>query len=114
MVPAGSFKHLFRQAGAIYVAVPPGETDEFELKLIEAGASDIEFEGELAIVFTDPKELQKTREGIEKSAIRIENAGLVFIPTQKAEIAEGDRATYGKFIERLDELDDVQEIYDNL
>jgi transcriptional/translational regulatory protein YebC/TACO1 len=54
------------------------------------------------------------KENLENAGLEIENAEIVYIPTQKTSISEKDKENYEKLFETLDNLDDVQEIYDNL
>jgi len=114
MVPAGSFKHLFKQVGIIYVNTTDKNADELEMAAIDAGALDTLFQAELLQIYTDPKDLKKVKEALEKENISIENAGLVFTPLDPIEIDQDIKLDYERLLEKLDKLDDVQEIYDNL
>jgi YebC/PmpR family DNA-binding regulatory protein len=114
MVPAGSFQHLFQQVGTIYVTTKPETANDIELKAIDAGAIDTVFHGELLQIMTDPRDLKEIKENLEKKGTNIDNAGLIFAPLSPLEIDVETKIDYEKLLEKLDELDDVQEIYDNL
>lgn len=114
MVPAGSFKHLFKQVGVIYVNTTGRDADALELKAIDAGALDTIFQAEFLQIYTKPTDLKKIKEALEKENINIDNAGLIFIPLDPIEIDSDTKFDYEKLLEKLDVLDDVQEIYDNL
>ncbi|MCX6762879.1 MAG: YebC/PmpR family DNA-binding transcriptional regulator [Candidatus Moranbacteria bacterium] len=114
MVPAGSFKHLFKQVGIIYVDTTDKNADELEMSAIDAGALDTIFQGELLQIYTDPKELMKVKNALEKNGVEIDNANIIFNPLDPIEIDEYTKIDYENLLEKLDELDDVQEIYDNL
>ena len=114
MVPAGSFKHLFKQVGVIYVNTQDKNADELELQAIDAGAVDTLFQGELLQIYTEPKELMKVKDALEKDGLQIENASIIFHPLDPIAIDEHTKIDYESLLEKLDELDDVQEIYDNL
>jgi YebC/PmpR family DNA-binding regulatory protein len=114
MVPAGSFKHLFRQVGLIYVDTTDKDADDLELKAIEAGAVDTIFQGELLQIYTNPKELMQVKNALEKDGVEIDNANIIFHPLDPIEIDPHTKIDYENLLEKLDELDDVQEIYDNL
>lgn len=115
LVPAGSVSYLFRQVGNINVAIKK-DTNPYdtELQAIEAGADDTIYSDNILTVFTKPEDLQKVKENLEKQNFTIEGAGLVYAPIQKVTLEESDRLDYEKLLEALDELEDVQEIYDNL
>ena len=114
MVPAGSFKHLFKQVGVIYVNTQDKNADELELKAIDAGALDTIFQGELLQIYTAPKELVKVKNALEKNGVEIDNANIIFHPLNPIEIDKHTKIDYENLLEKLDELDDMQEIYDNL
>jgi transcriptional/translational regulatory protein YebC/TACO1 len=114
MVPAGSFQHLFQQVGIIYVATKPETANDIELKAIDTGAIDTFFQGEILQIMTDPRDLREIKENLEAKEINIDNAGLIFAPLSPLEIDAETKIDYAKLLEKLDELDDVQEIYDNL
>lgn len=114
MVPAGSFKHLFKQVGIIYVNTTGKDADDLELKAIDAGALDTIFQGELLQIYTNPKELMKVKESLEAGGVAIDNANIIFHPLDPIEIDPHTKIDYENLLEKLDELDDVQEIYDNL
>jgi len=114
MVPAGSFKHLFKQVGVIYVNTEGKNADELELQAIDAGALDTIFQGKLLQIYTQPKELMKVKNALEKDGMKIDNANIIFHPLNPIEIDPHTKIDYESLLEKLDELDDVQEIYDNL
>jgi YebC/PmpR family DNA-binding regulatory protein len=114
MVPVGSLKHLFKQVGIIYINTTGQDADGLELKAIDAGALDTAFQGEYLQVYTEPHELQKVKEALDKENFSIENAGLIFHPLDPIEIDAETKIDYENLLEKIDELDDVQEIYDNL
>lgn len=114
MVPAGSVSFMFRQVGFIEITLENKNNEELEMKAIEAGAEDMVFENESYIIYTKVESLKEVKENLEKNGLKVENFGLVYVPNQKTEISEKDKKDYEKLWEVLDNLDDVQEIYDNL
>ncbi len=114
MVPAGSLKYLFKQVGIIYVNTTGRDADELELKAIDAGAIDTAFQAEFLQVYTEPKDLKKVKDALEAGGIQIENANIIFHSLDPIEIDSDTKMDYENLLEALDELNDVQEIYDNL
>lgn len=114
LVPAGSVSFMFKQVGNINIAVPQGaDLAEVEMKAIDAGAEDVIYSGDILTVYTRAEDLQKVKENLEKSGLTIENAGLVYAPTQKTTLDTDAKMDYEKLLETLDEMDNVQEIFDN-
>src|SRR4030042_4128814 len=113
MVSAGRFNQLFTPVGVIYVKTTDKDADELELKAIDAGALDTIFQGEFLQIYTEPRDLQKVKEVLKQENINIDNAGLIFTPLDPIEIDQNTKLDYNTLLEKLDELDDLQEIYDN-
>ncbi|MFA5871778.1 MAG: YebC/PmpR family DNA-binding transcriptional regulator [Parcubacteria group bacterium] len=114
LVPARSLAHLFKNVGVIYVDTAEKDADEIELAAIEAGAIDTSFQAEILQAYTDPRDLREIKDNLEKKGISVESAGLIFIPLSPVAIDRETQIDYENFLEKLDELDDVQEVYDNL
>jgi YebC/PmpR family DNA-binding regulatory protein len=110
----GSVKFMFRQVGNIDITVSDKDPYDVEMAAIEAGAEDTIYSGDIVTVYTKTSDLQKVKENLEKAGFQIEGAGLVYAPTQKIELDADAKIDYEKLLEKLDENDDVQEIYDNL
>ena len=110
----GSVKFMFKQVGSLEISAEGKNLDEIEMAAIEAGAEDIISEEDLIIVYTTVADLQKVKEALEKADIKVEGAGLVYVPLQKTELDPSAKAAFENLLEKLDEHDDVQEIYDNL
>lgn len=114
-VPAGSVSFLFKLVGNINIVITEGSDPyELEMKAIEAGAEDSIYSDNTITIYTKTEDMQKVKENLEKQGLTIENAGLVYAPTQKTTLSAEDKIDYEKLLELLDDQDDVQEIYDNL
>jgi YebC/PmpR family DNA-binding regulatory protein len=110
----GSVKFMFRQVGNIEIPAAGKNVDDIEMAAIEAGAEDTIYAGDFVTVYTKVEDLQKVKENLDKAGIEIDGAGLVWAPLQKNVLGQEDKLDYEKLLEKLDEHDDVQEIYDNL
>ena len=110
----GSVKFMFKQVGSIEILNEGKNLDEIEMIAIEAGAEDIISEKDFVTIYTKIGDLQKVKENLEKAGLKIENAGLIYIPLQKTELDQKNKTNYENLLEKLDDNDDVQEIYDNL
>lgn len=110
----GGVKFMFKLVGNIAVAVGDKDPYEVEMQAIEAGAEDTIYEGDMIVVYTKVEDLQKVKENLDKMNLTIEGAELVYAAVQKTELDQDSKIDYEKLLEKLDEHDDVQEIYDNL
>ncbi|HEY8599078.1 MAG TPA: YebC/PmpR family DNA-binding transcriptional regulator [Thermomicrobiales bacterium] len=114
---SGSVGYLFDQIGLITVKTNGGDLDELSLTAIDAGAEDIRTdgadEGTIEII-TAPTELKLVQDALEAQGLEIEDAQISMQPKALLALDESDTLKGLRLIERLEELDDVQEVYSNL
>lgn len=87
--------------------------DEFELKLIEAGAQDIKKEEEGVTIISDVQDLQKLRNFFEIKEIKIENSDIEYIAKDEVKLNEEEKDKINKLIEELEDNEDVSDYYTN-
>jgi YebC/PmpR family DNA-binding regulatory protein len=107
----GAVAFQFDRKGLIRVK---GSGDELMMQALEAGAEDMQDEGDESIIYTDPKELAKVREALQGMNIEIVEAELTFVPNNT--VAVTDEATAGKIMRLMDALeasDDVTNTHVN-
>ncbi len=107
----GAVAFQFDRKGMIRVK---GSGDELMMKVLEAGAEDMQDDGDESIVYTDPKELAKVREALQAMGVEITEAELTFVPNNTVEVT--DEATAGKIMRLMDALeasDDVTNTHVN-
>ncbi len=114
MVPGGSVNYLFDQVGEIEIKIKEDDKEDIEMKIIDSGAEDFQLGEETSFVYTKLIDLKNVKEFLEENDLEIINAQLTFVAEQKNEISEEEREKYENLLEKLDENDDVVEIYDNL
>ncbi|MFA5359949.1 MAG: YebC/PmpR family DNA-binding transcriptional regulator [Patescibacteria group bacterium] len=89
-------------------------TDEnFELELIDAGAEDIKKEDEGMTIYTAPIDLQKTKQFLENKNIKTESAEVEYVAKEQANLNDDEKTHVEKFIEELDNNEDVADYYTN-
>lgn len=101
----GAVAFQFERKGSIRIK---GVGDDLMMQVLEAGAEDMQEEGEESIVYTDPKELAKVRDALNNAGIQIIEAELTFVPNNTVEIT--DEATAGKIIRLMDALDACDDV----
>ena len=105
----------FEQKGVISVQLNGTDPDEVTLAAIDAGAADVSSpEAGAIIVTTEPGDLESVRRALSDGGFEPDSAQLSMEPTTKVEI--GDEKTAKQvlqFMERLEDLDDVQHVYAN-
>ena len=89
-------------------------TDEnFELELIDAGAEDIKREAEGMTIYTAPTDLQKAKQFLEDKNIKTASAEVEYVAKEPANLGDEEKIQVEKFIEELDNNEDVSDYYTN-
>lgn len=113
MAETGAVAFQFTHKGYIR-AKYSGDSEDAQLRAIEAGADDvIEEDGEL-IIYTDMKRLAVVRDNLKNVGLEIEDAELVYAPNDVVKIE--DEVTAKKIVKLMDaieEIDDVVNTYSN-
>ncbi len=105
----------FEQKGVISVPLNGRDPDEITLAAIDAGAADVSAPDAGAIVvITEPADLESVRQGLSAAGYEAESAELSMEATTSIEIGDEKSAKQVlQFVERLEDLDDVQNVYAN-
>ena len=109
-VPSGSVSFQFDFVG--YISTTPTDIESAELEAIEYGAEDVIIENENLIIITKPQDLHTILKNINTETIQ--EARLVYNPTQPVKLSPEDQKKYDALFEIIEELDDVVEIFDNV
>jgi YebC/PmpR family DNA-binding regulatory protein len=105
----------FEQKGLISLPLRGSDPDEVTLAAIDAGASDVGApDGGSIVVTTEPPDLEAVRRALSQAGYEAESAELSMEPTTTVEISDEKTAKQVlQFVERLEDLDDVQDVYAN-
>jgi len=88
--------------------------DEIELELIDAGADDIKKEGGGILIYSSVIDLNNVKDFIENKEIDIESAEIEYVAKDEAGVSDLDMEKIEKFVETLDEDEDVSDYYSNI
>ena len=80
---------------------------------LEAGAEDFEPLEEIYEITTEPADFTAVREKLEEAGLTFLEAEIQMIPTTTVSLDEKGVEKMERLIEKLEELDDVSEIYHN-
>ena len=91
--------------------------DELILDLIDYGVDDEydidDEEGEITI-YGEPTSFGEIQKHLEDSGFEITSAEFTRIPNDLKEVTTEERETIDKMVERLEDFDDVQNVYTNM
>jgi transcriptional/translational regulatory protein YebC/TACO1 len=105
---------MFERKGLI-VAQKSEDLDEDTIMLmaIEAGAEDISPAGVSYEIVTPASDLNRVKEFLFQQGVKIESAELTILPKNQIKLDSQRALKVLKFIEALEDHDDVQEVYVN-
>jgi YebC/PmpR family DNA-binding regulatory protein len=112
----GCVDWIFEPRGVIEVALDGHDPDELSLDAIDAGAEDVdpvESDAETLTIYTEPASLDAVRKALEEKKITIARAESTLVPKTKVELGEKEGLQTLRLIDRLEDLDDVQNVYTN-
>ncbi len=110
----GSVDYMFERKGVFHFEDLGLGEDEFMEVALEAGCDDIEVnENEYTAICGD-KEFASVREAFEKAEYSAIESGLEFLPVTAIDLAQEDMEKVIRFLDTLDEQDDVQNVYCNV
>jgi len=109
----GSVGWQFEAKGLITVNVNGTDPDDIALQAIDAGADDVQVEGDVIEVQTEPANLEPVRKALESGGLAIENADFAMVPKLTIELDEKTAHQTLRLLEALEDLEDVQRVYSN-
>lgn len=114
MADQGAVSRMFQRKGQIFI--DEDKTDEEALMdlVLEAGAEDLKTEGDQFEVITEPADYAAVSDAITKAGIDMAESELTMIPDLVVEVNDLSQAqSIMRFVDALEELDDVQDVYTN-
>ena len=111
----GCVSYMFNKKGVIIIEKDSTEMEEDELMMLalDAGAEDFKSEEEIYEIITEPSDFDTVREKLEESGLEFLEASVQMVPTTTVSLDEKGVEKMERLLERLDELDDVSNVYHN-
>ena len=116
MGAAGCVSWSFDKKGVIVINNEDEELDEDAVMMdaLEAGADDVEKDGEVFEVTTDPDAFQQVFDALEKAGYQFVSAQVEMVPQNYISVTdEGDRKNLNKMLEMFEDNEDVQNVWHN-
>jgi YebC/PmpR family DNA-binding regulatory protein len=110
---AGSVAYLFKPRGVIQVEKSAvGEEALMEI-VLDAGADDVNSEGDTYEVLTAPAALEAVKEALAAKKVPVQSAEATRVATQLVPVTEKDAGQLLRLVDTLEEHDDVQKVFAN-
>jgi len=109
----GCVAWLFDSKGLIRVKTDNLDADELALNAIDAGAEDVQVESNYVEIYTTPEEMETVRSALEQQNITIDSAELSMVPKTVVQLEEKPALQALKLLDKLEDLDEVQNVSSN-
>jgi YebC/PmpR family DNA-binding regulatory protein len=106
---------MFHRKGSIEIPRAAQKLTEDEIVdiILEAGAEDMQGDGESFTIITVPHAFEPVKKALESHNVVIEGASLQMVPQNTVKVTGKDAEQLLKLMEALEEHDDVQNVYAN-
>lgn len=112
---AGCVAWMFDRKGVLVIEKNENiNEEELMMHALEAGAEDISDEGDVFEIITAPSDFSDVREHLEKVGYSFVTAEIAMIPQNYVELNEEASSKVMSLIEKLEDHDDVQNVFTNL
>jgi len=114
MADQGAVSRMFQRKGQIFIDKDKIDEEALMDLVLEAGAEDLKTEGDQFEVITEPADYDAVSDAITKAGIDMAESELTMIPDLVVEVNDLSQAhSIMRFVDALEELDDVQDVYTN-
>jgi YebC/PmpR family DNA-binding regulatory protein len=110
----GSLDFVFTRKGVFKVLAEGIDREELELELIDAGLEEIQQEEEFLFIYTPFTEYGNMQKALEEKGLEVISSELQRIANTETEVPEDGVEEVIALIERIEEDDDVQNVYHNM
>lgn len=111
---SGAVTWQFDRKGYIAVAAEGTDYDEVFLTAADAGADDVQQEDDIYAVYTPREEFAAVATALQEAGYTLEERELIWQPQNEIELEKDQALQIMSFIEKLEDLDDVQAVASNL
>ena len=110
---SGCVAYNFEKKGELYIEKSQADEEQIMELALEAGAEDIEDEGEAWRIVTDPSDFIAVKDALEGAGIEPDSAALSMIASNTVECLGKDAQKVLNLIEAFEDHDDVQKVHAN-
>lgn len=113
MGDAGSVSWMFERKGVVSIEKGTHTEDEVMEIILDLGADDLKTEEEHFEIICPIENLETVRKGMEEKGFKLESASMQYIPKELITLDEEKAAAVIRFLETVEEYDDVQNLFTN-
>jgi YebC/PmpR family DNA-binding regulatory protein len=110
---SGSVSYMFQRKGIITVSKQDVDEDTLIMAALEGGGDDVEDDGEEWSVTCEREVYDSVKVALEEAGATVLRSEVTQVPDNMVQMGAGEVGSLLKLLERLEDLDDVQESYTN-
>ncbi|MGV9182690.1 YebC/PmpR family DNA-binding transcriptional regulator [Arcanobacterium canis] len=111
----GSVSFMFHRKGVVEVPTEGNNEDDVLMAVLDAGAEEVNNEGDVFEVISAPNDLVAVRSALQEVGMDYNSAEVQFVPDVKVTVDSVEAANkVMRLIDALDDIDDIQNVYSNL
>ena len=111
---SGSVEFMFDRKCHFKIETPEIDVEELEFELIDFGAEEVFVDEDGLMIYGDFVNFGSLQSELEKRNYEIISSGFERIPNVTKKLSEEEEADVEKILEKLDEDDDVQNVYNTM
>jgi YebC/PmpR family DNA-binding regulatory protein len=112
---SGSLSFIFDRKSVFKIVPKEGiDIEELELEMIDYGAEEMEMDETEIVIYGQPEDFARIQNYLEENGYEIVSAEFERFPNDTKELTEEQRATLDKLIEKLEDDEDVSNVYHNM
>ncbi len=109
----GSVSYLFEYKGVVVIEKSDLTEDDVMMVALDSGADDVQTEDDAFVVYCTTDKLHDVSKAFADAGMTVAQSNKDYVPMNYIELSEEQNATIEKLTDALDELDDVQNVYNN-
>jgi YebC/PmpR family DNA-binding regulatory protein len=109
----GCVAWMFDKKGLISVNKEASDEETLMEVALEAGAEDIKDEGDVFEIITAPEDFDAVKDAVDAAGIKYEMAEITMLPQNMTAVEGKEAEQMIRFMEALDDCDDIQKFYTN-
>lgn len=113
MGATGCVSYLFNKKGVIIVEKKDMTEDDIMMIALDCGADDVITDDDVYELYTMPQDLEQVRTALTDAGLEILSSDIEYIADLYIDPPENNIASIQKLLEKLEENDDVQDVYHN-
>jgi YebC/PmpR family DNA-binding regulatory protein len=110
----GAVAWMFKHLGVVTVKAAGHTEDEALEKLLEYGIEDVKSSDDVILIECDIQDLDTVRKAAEGAGFEVESVDLIWEPKDEVPLDGGHEEQVHTFLDGLEDLDDVQNVYANI